>query len=57
MLIFDPQNETLISLTDKIREKLKVSSNYRLLMFVDGGIIDDIAQIMHDDKIEILSKE
>ena len=61
VLIFEKEKETLASLTHIIREKLGLNppngepSRYKLLMFEDGGVIDDLSVIMKDDKIEILS--
>jgi hypothetical protein len=61
VLIFEKEKETLQSLTHIIREKLGLNSipgdpnRYKLLMFEDGGVIDDLSVIMKDDKIEILS--
>ena len=56
MLIFDKNLETLESLTQRIRDKLGLSQDWGgMLMFEDGGVIDDLSVIMHDDKIEIVS--
>jgi hypothetical protein len=58
VLIFDPQKESLASLTQMIRDKLGgLPASHKMLMFADGGVIDDIAVILMDDKIEILSRE
>ena len=56
VLIFDKNQETLESLTQRIRDKLGLSQDWGgMLMFEDGGVIDDLSVIMHDDKIEIVS--
>ena len=58
VLIFDKREETLASVTKRIREKLNLPQEQEgggMLMFEDGGIIDDLNVIMHDDKIEVLS--
>ena len=57
MLVFNEANESLVSLTAKIRDKLSLPDTYRLLMLLDGGKIDEIEQIMFDDKIEICTEE
>lgn len=55
VLIFNPEQEpSLDSLQEKIRIKLSLPDEYSLLMFSNGGIIDDLKCIMMDDKIEVL---
>ena len=57
LLLFDAESETIEGLIAKVRNKLNLPSSYSLMMLEGGGKVEDLQEIMFDDKIEITEEE
>ena len=55
VLTFNPDEETLPSLLNKIRMKLDLDNTYNILQLSGGGKIEEVTDLVFDDLVEILS--
>ncbi|CDW88028.1 UNKNOWN [Stylonychia lemnae] len=54
ILVFNQEEETLASLMEKIQTKLYLPTSYQTLILEGGGKIEDVNEIVFDDKVEII---